>query len=300
MCILMASVAHPNYSLIAISNRDEFFERKTSNTCLNHDNYILSPLDTALRSNNKPALGTWCGVNRKGRVAVILNLRNSDPKERQAAKSPISRGSVPMKYLMDRGPTTEWNSFEKFVSKYPQVTECEFNLFYGDCLAEEYTCIDSLGYSSEALTADKPYLVLSNDRIGSNPRWPKVEKAEILLQDLVQNSADDSEEELIEKCFALASNTEPTQADNPDRETFTSSNIFIPPVEIPEKVDIGASLPCGRFYGTRSQIVILVKRHEKAITFTERVLHDSDLGVPLHSEKYPKEKLQFKLHVDKL
>lgn len=298
MCILMASVAHPKYSLIAISNRDEFFERKTSNTCLNHDDYILSPLDTAPRSNNKPALGTWCGVNRKGRVAVILNLRNKEPAKRIPVKSPISRGSVPMKYLMDRGPSTDWNSFEKFVSKYPQITECEFNMFYGDCIAGEYTCIDSLGYSSEALTANKPNLVLSNDHIDSSSRWPKVQKADILLQELVQSSQHDSEEELIEKCFALASNTEPAEIDNSDKEEFTCSSIFIPPVEIPEKVDVGASLPCGRFYGTRSQIVILVKRHERTISFTERVLHDSDFEVPLHSEKHPKEKLQFNLHVD--
>ena len=75
MCILFATRAHPNYELILISNRDEFYERKTHNTCWHNNDLILSPYDMTKQQNDSKTFGTWFGINRNGKVASLLNLK---------------------------------------------------------------------------------------------------------------------------------------------------------------------------------------------------------------------------------
>ena len=272
-------------------------ERQTRCTCLNHDDYVVSPLDMTLKDNNEPNLGTWCGANRNGRIAVILNLRTGNTNQTKT-KRIVSRGNVTMRYLTDKQPASDWNSYAKFASKCPDIKSCEFNMFYGDCKSGDYTAIDSSGHSFEVLRSQNPYLVISNDSIESATKWPKIELAEKLMRDLVRDSVNDSEDDLLARCFSLASHKQDYNVDHMDKEKVTSSNIFVPPLEVPKSEDLGASVPCGRFYGTRSQIVVLVSKEDKSIRFVEHVLYDSDPETTHFCAANPKKCVSYKINPD--
>ncbi|SCV06055.1 LANO_0H21110g1_1 [Lachancea nothofagi CBS 11611] len=298
MCILLASSAHPKYSLILISNRDEFFERKTQHTCLQKDQSILCPLDMAVGNDGIPKRGTWCGINKNGKIAFVLNLRHNRPQEANLCNPGFSRGSVPTRFLADPGPFSEWCTFDKFASKYPPIRNGNLNLFIGDCKTQQFTAMDSFGLSRPVLAPEDPNLVISNDFIDSTTKWPKIEVAEKLLHNLIHEYQDAAEDELVTKCLELASHC---QCESPkvfESDQLTNSNIFVAPVEIPCGAKIGATLPCGTYYGTRSQIVVLVARKEPIVTFVEQVLHDADEDATKYSPSNPKERINFKLTLD--
>ncbi|KAK9470981.1 NRDE protein-domain-containing protein [Dipodascopsis tothii] len=99
MCILLLTTAHPKYALILLSNRDEYLNRKTSTAEFWHPK-ILSPLDLA-----RPAPhGTWLGITRHGRLAVVLNYREDG--ENYVGK--LSRGLLVREFLSDQKTTHDW------------------------------------------------------------------------------------------------------------------------------------------------------------------------------------------------
>ncbi|SCV00518.1 LAME_0G10242g1_1 [Lachancea meyersii CBS 8951] len=299
MCILLASSAHPKYSLILISNRDEFYERETQHTSLDQDGFVLCPIDLALNSDGTAKRGTWCGANKDGKIAVVLNLRHNGARQAGTCANPVfSRGSVPMRFLNDRSPFNEWNSFEKFAHKYPLIRNGDLNLFVGDCKNNKFTAMDSFGLSLPVLTAENPYLVISNDFIDSDNKWPKRQTAENLLRQLVTTSSNALEDQLIDQCLKLASNSECDENGDILKEQLTTNSIFIPPLAAQSDPNAGATLQCGKYYGTRSQIVILVSRSEPTMTFVERVLHDSDNDASAFSPAHPKQRVMFKMSLE--
>ncbi|CUM68146.1 uncharacterized protein PRCAT00005863001 [Priceomyces carsonii] len=82
MCILLLTTRHPDYPLILLSNRDEFFRRPTKPAHfreLASGTKILSPLDLG-----RPERGTWIGVTTSGRLAVLVNYREDDHSSKLA------------------------------------------------------------------------------------------------------------------------------------------------------------------------------------------------------------------------
>lgn len=74
----------------------------------------------------------------------------------------------------------------------------------------------------------------------------------------------------------------------------TMNTIYVPPLRRPPRDDLGASIPDGDYYGTRSQIVLLVSKDSTRVTFIERVLYSSDEDVRKYSVTSPKEEKRFK------
>ncbi|EDO15175.1 hypothetical protein Kpol_1017p9 [Vanderwaltozyma polyspora DSM 70294] len=306
MCILLASRDHPNYDLILISNRDEFLQRRTHETCWNQGEYarILCPYDMS-KSNEKNVnkIGTWCGINEFGRVSTILNLKNDDSFQSSVPSTKKSRGALPIKFLDNKETDSllNWDSYEKFVKEYPFVKETgDFNFFYGDVRIGKYNVIDSIGSTNEVLTVDNPYLVISNDKFGksngkSTKEWEKITLAKNLLKHL---PLCETEDDLIHKCFDIAStNTlnEDLIKDVDVRELMTET-ILVPPLNVmtkEEKEKIGASLPIGQYYGTRSQIVILVNKNRTKVKFIERILYNSDDDVTTQKLSSPIQDLTY-------
>jgi uncharacterized protein with NRDE domain len=90
MCIAVFRWApESNEPLVLASNRDEFFERPTLPMHWWPDTELLAGKD--LRNE-----GTWLGVTRKGRFALLTNVR--DPSQKRA--SPPSRGSLVRDFLI--------------------------------------------------------------------------------------------------------------------------------------------------------------------------------------------------------
>lgn len=298
MCILLGTTAHPRYSLILISNRDEFYERETHPTCVHSDDFIVSPFDMSITTKGRN-FGTWCGVNKDGKVAVILNLRIASSVNPKNVECPQSRGIVPMKFLAEKDVNfNDWDSYEKFLHHYPGIEKTgNFNLFYGDCSKGEYKLISSLSETTDGFQNDDGYMVVSNDLISSKKKWGKISLAKNLLQNLVESSVDDTKDSILDKCFELASHSTCSEKIVVKRESVTNETIYVPPLLVENGQDLDASMPCGKYYGTRSQIVILVSKDQKKMTFVERVLYTCDEDVLKYGPKNPKEQIEFEFDI---
>ena len=89
MClILFAWQQHPDYPLIAIANRDEYYARPSRDAHWWEDAAIFAGRDLE-------AGGTWLGVNRRGYFAAVTNVR--EPGGMQPGKR--TRGELTRDYL---------------------------------------------------------------------------------------------------------------------------------------------------------------------------------------------------------
>ena len=89
MClILFAYQQHPDFPLILIANRDEYYARPTRDAHWWDDAEIFAGRDLEAR-------GTWLGVNRRGHIAAVTNVR--EPGGMRAGKK--SRGELTRGYL---------------------------------------------------------------------------------------------------------------------------------------------------------------------------------------------------------
>jgi uncharacterized protein with NRDE domain len=119
MClILLALQSHPSYRLIVAANRDEFHVRPTAAA----DFWSESP--NLLAGRDLLGGGTWLGVTRQGRFAVVANVRQPNlPHE-----SRFSRGLLVSSFLRGDEPA------ERYVQRISQNGDQygPFNLLVGD------------------------------------------------------------------------------------------------------------------------------------------------------------------------
>lgn len=311
MCILLATRDHPDYRLILISNRDEFFERKTHTTSWHNDNYILSPYDMTegLYDKEKGIYGTWAGMNKDGKISTILNLRltGKDVLYSKNSQKVMSRGMIPFRYL-EKKPINEmrsinWESYERFERCYPYLDKSgDFNFFYGDVKDETYRIIDSMGHTFNILDEKTGgNMVISNDiykpfKDNDVFEWGKIKLGKLKLRELVdQTSGCRSIDMVINKCFQIASFCSvdfenKTLVKDP---MVTAETIFVPPLQCLPQQDVGLTISGGVFYGTRSQLVTLVSKDGKHVTVSERILHTSDSDISEYSQHRPIETKTF-------
>ena len=94
MCLILTSwQSHPEYPLVVLANRDEFYERATDPMGWwdDHPN-ILAGRD---RADVKGQSGTWMGISKSGRFAAITNVRAPSEKNPDAQ----TRGEITAKFL---------------------------------------------------------------------------------------------------------------------------------------------------------------------------------------------------------
>ena len=118
MClILFAWQQHPDYPLIAIANRDEYYARPSRDAQWWEDSDIYAGRDLE-------AGGTWLGVNRRGHFAAVTNVREADGM--QPGKR--TRGDLTRDYLAGG------DDAETYLARLaPQDHEfAGFNLLLGD------------------------------------------------------------------------------------------------------------------------------------------------------------------------
>ena len=113
MClILVAWQSHPDYPLVIAANRDEFYARRTRPAAW------WGQAVSLLGGRDEEAGGTWLGINRRGRVAMLTNVRAPDERNAHAP----SRGLLVLSALQSAGPMGDWinenartaNSFNGF------------------------------------------------------------------------------------------------------------------------------------------------------------------------------------------
>lgn len=311
MCILLATREHPDYDLILVSNRDEFFERRTSSVCWHNNNTILSPYDmtNGLTDLENSIYSTWIGMNRSGKICSVLNLKLLDDnlsKSKNSFKT-TSRGLLPFTFLSnDKIDLDNYDSFEKMDTIYPYLTKSgDFNFFYGDIRKQKYVIIDALGNTFTVLNEkDGLNTVVSNDiyrnyKDNDINEWGKIKLGKLKILELLENTKGMKEKEMIDYCLKLGSICiiDPTFDDLSKNPLLMAKTIFVPPLTCLPQQDVGLTMTGGMYFGTRSQMVILVDKDRKNVTVCERILHSSDKDTKIFDPQHPKEMKLFKFTI---
>ena len=303
MCIALLSTAHPEYPLVLLSNRDEFLDRPTASA-----HWWKSPHEHVLggRDLQRPEQGTWLGLTRDGRIALLTNFRD----EGAEIARDKSRGAIVSAYLSS--PAGEKESDDEFARRLIEDVGINdvggFSLVFGHLQPSADGSLEGLSIISNRTThpsdliriASKPGEVhgLSNSHFG-DLSWPKIVHGEALLRQAVNASStrQDSKERLIESLFAVLKVD--TYPKFPQRQEFPvyarqmRNSIFIPRVggsgvenessdgmksadDQRPSTQAGVEVQGGAGgYGTQKQTVVLVDRSGK-VTFVERTLYDEN------------------------
>jgi len=233
MCLaLVALDAHPKYPCVIAANRDEFHARETEPA---HwwDDSVLAGRDLA-------AGGTWFGVTRTGRWALITNFREGIPRDPYAP----SRGELVMRMLREAA-----SPLRAAAALLPDAGRYHgFNIVVGDRSDAAYAS----NRSSGALALGAGIHGLSNHLLDTP--WPKLLRSKSRLAAWL---ADD--EPAIEAAFAILADREPASdaalpatGVSPQWERLLSSPFIVNPD-----------------YGTRSSTVLLIASDGTA-RFVER------------------------------
>ncbi|KAF8466458.1 DUF833 domain-containing protein [Kalaharituber pfeilii] len=252
MCIALLSTQHPKYPLIVLSNRDEYLHRPTLRASwwdTPSTSHIFAGRDLA-----RPERGTWLGITRQGRIAILTNFR--EPSSAAAAIGMRSRGSMVNAFLT--APISTVRATKEWVHNlFTSEGEdgCEgvggFSLICGTIHpkkkqgGQEKVELEPLAVISNRTTSDKeahwichtPDQVhaLSNGAFVDETPWPKVALGKELLRKELEMAIkeDMCEENLIEVLFGVLSYDTPPpvtmgkQTYETDLESLRHS-VFIP------------------------------------------------------------------------
>ncbi len=237
MClILLAARAHPEYPLVIAANRDEFYARPTVPAAPWPDSPRL------LAGRDLVGGGTWLGIDRSGRFAMVSNFRDgrTTPKPRAP-----SRGRLVSDYLNGIEAAADYLATVR--ARGPLYNG--FNLLAGDPGGVYY-------YSNRApgpRRLSRGVFGLSNHLLDTP--WPKLVRAKWGLERLLASHRPLA----LEALFALL-----------------ADRLIAPDPELP---DTGIPLEWERLlssifiqspeYGTRSSTVLTVDRAGR-LTFVER------------------------------
>lgn len=155
MClILIAWQQHPDFPLILLSNRDEFYQRPTQIP------HFWVDQQNVYAGRDLQAEGTWLGVNRSKRLAAVTNYR--DPSRLKT--NVVSRGQLTSAFLSNHSALDNYLSeVELQVDRYN-----DFNLV----LFEERTLVCFESKTKKIHFLNPGIYGLSNHFLDTP--WPKV------------------------------------------------------------------------------------------------------------------------------
>ncbi|WP_226391006.1 NRDE family protein [Penaeicola halotolerans] len=167
MCLItFAYQVHPDYDLILVGNRDEFFARPTRALHEWKDQPIIAGKDLK-------AGGTWLGIHpAEGRLAALTNYRDLSASKSQAP----SRGELPLDFLKGK----------KSPSEYVKYLQEKANKYHGFNML--VYAVGQVGYVSNY--ASKPSILnpgvygISNALLDTP--WPKLKSAKSKLQEAIK------------------------------------------------------------------------------------------------------------------
>jgi uncharacterized protein with NRDE domain len=234
---------HPQYKLMVIANRDEFYKRKTQSAHFWDENPAL------LAGKDLEAGGTWLGFHQSGRWSALTNYRDIANLKAVAP----SRGMLTTNFTVaDIHPEDYLKTIAPHADEYNG-----FNLLVGT-LDELYYFSN---YQNEIRKLEAGLYGLSNHLLDTN--WYKVEKIKQNFSQAIQSNRLKTSD-LLE---LLYNPEKPT--DNRVQQTglpFERERMLSPMfIESPE-------------YGTCSSAVILLD-YDNQVTFHERLYNAADKQV---------------------
>lgn len=224
MCVVaFAWQFHPRWRLVLAGNRDEFHGRPTAALAAWPDSEVIAGRD--LQSG-----GTWVGLDRRGRVAVVTNIRDGIGQPHDGP----SRGALPTAFLAGSAADAEATSAGLLANA---GSYAPFNLM----LADAGGCwhLGNHPLQREALATGVHGI--SNGRLDAP--WPKTRHLATALRDWV----DSGDEDLQALWRALGDETIAEDADLPDTG-----------VGIDLERRLSSAFIRGEAYGTRASTIIAV------------------------------------------
>ncbi|OJJ58747.1 hypothetical protein ASPSYDRAFT_152446 [Aspergillus sydowii CBS 593.65] len=304
MCIALISTAHPSYSLIIINNRDEYLRRPTAPA-----DYWPAPNTRILggRDLARKTQGTWMGVTRTGKVAVLTNYRE---RTSDAATGQQSRGAIVNSWLTRTPdhPTPEY--VEEMVASPTARNVGGFSLVCG-YVNEPLAIVSNRSSDMDQITwiaGEKGQTKGLSNTVFDDRSWPKILEGERLVDDAIEEhvkeqKGEGEEELLIEKLIEVLNTNSLPQLDGDataeDYLPYFRRSIFIPLIGRREKPTAPAA--AGEIaapnsgqsqyildqsylhgpYGTQKQTVILVRKDGR-VRYFERTLYDQEAkAVPI-------------------
>lgn len=299
MCIAILTTAHPDYPFILLNNRDEYLHRPTAEATWwpSPDTQVLGGYDL-----HRPAHGTWLGVTRQGRIAVLTNYREEDQSLIEGARS---RGLIPNAWL--KSDPVEKETAHDFARRMIEEDGVQgvggFSLCYGfiqDVIKDDGNGLAIVSNRTpdvqgvvHLLQQPNETQALSNAAYGDRS-WPKVINGESWTRTAINDSlaAGESREELIERLLGILSrDTMPRQKENEEWDMYLNQlrhSVFVPAIgrdhleehkmpkhEVGDVVKEKAADATSGCYGTQKNIVILCNKEGK-VTYHERTLYDGD------------------------
>lgn len=302
MCIALLSTAHPKYKLILIDNRDEYINRPTAVA----DWWGGLPHDDVLGGRDllRAVRGTWLGVTRKGKIAVLTNFKEDFAPPPRA----VSRGEIIKKFL-----TEEWTT-KDFVHEAVNTGVAKnaggFSLVCGK-IGEQLALVSNRAKDgSEVPWICGPVVQtvgLSNTHFGDRS-WPKVIDGEVGLLTAIRENirTEGTEDELIKSLQELLSKDYLTRDGfEPERGLERHilelrKTILVPPLGTKEVQSIPADeiaaankdgpalfvdpgdeiqkvkqFGASGIYATQKQTVVLVDQNDR-VRFVEKTLFDEN------------------------
>lgn len=160
MCLIGLAIGqHPRFELVVAANRDEFLQRPAAAVDWWQATADDAPL---LGGRDLRAGGTWMGLNARGRVGMLTNVRDMS---RQRADAPSRGAIVPAWLASDAGVADFWRGVAA-------QGHNPFNLLCGDIDTAQWWWADD---RAAAPTLLAPGLYgLSNAALDTP--WPKVQR----------------------------------------------------------------------------------------------------------------------------
>ncbi|HEY8569671.1 NRDE family protein [Microbulbifer sp.] len=259
MCLLLIAYRqHPQYPLLLLANRDEFYRRPTAPAQPWEHGGIVAGRDLE-------AGGTWLGIAPGGRVAAVTNIREPGTPE---PPDVLSRGEIPTGFLAgNRAPSAYADALlgERYRG---------FNALLFDPRAEQPLVCAGNRHRPFAITAG--FHGISNG--APDDPWPKVTRGCESLTTLVANLPHpvDTETFVTRSLALLADSKRAPQSQLPDTGVGTAmesalSSIFVR-VEAGD-LDAHHRPAMSGGYGTRASTLVLVD-NEGAVQLWEQSYTD--------------------------
>eukprot|EP00730_Choanoeca_flexa_P003359 TRINITY_DN11381_c0_g1_i6.p1 TRINITY_DN11381_c0_g1~~TRINITY_DN11381_c0_g1_i6.p1 ORF type:complete len:304 (+),score=37.80 TRINITY_DN11381_c0_g1_i6:31-942(+) len=281
MCIIAVKwrpSATSGYKLVLAANRDEMLNRPSAPATpwkgdLSH---IIAGRDL---DPSRPPNGTWLGINKRGYVACLTNIREK-PSERQP--KPRGRGELATGYLMQHSQeyldkvlarADEYEGRRKLncLRKHPTNMIVGFNLLTFDLHASQAqhttnrAALPPTSLSIAQITMTPGTHVMTNGMLDAE--WVKAKALKLALTNALDGATDDDKDALTSRLLTIlsddtrccdASKHPPTGMSNALEEQLSSIYIKHEPLA-------GYDL----MYGTRAQTVILIDADDN-VHFCER------------------------------
>ncbi|KAK0243841.1 NRDE protein-domain-containing protein [Armillaria nabsnona] len=233
MCIAFWTLEHPDYALILCTNRDEFLDRPTLDAHFHSfgrkEGDVLSGIDVL-------GGGTWFGMTRAGRVALLTNITEPPPPRPFA----LSRGSLVSSHLLSEAPAPRDTPFAGF----------NLLLLVPGTEGFEAEFVSNGGAGGVIETRAGGLTGGFSNAVDGGEEWDKVAQGKRVFAGIVGGGGD-----LVEGLFGLL-------GEHPLERVVHRSELKKAIHVVPLSIE-------GKMYGTRLSTVLLVRR-DGEVLFVER------------------------------